>query len=231
MIRRSFVLSAAFGLAFLVTAMGPVRAQETPDGVAYVVTYLEVAPTAITAVADLLRAEREASRSEPDVLRYQVLQRAARRNQFVILEEYRNAAAQQAHAQNPRVQRFRDALSPSLISPYDERPHSALAVQASPVVDTGTFVVTHVDIIPTQKDVGVALVSDVVAQSRSHEGNVRIDALTQNSRPNHMTIVEAWRTERAQQQHAATPQLKEFRTALLPLSGSLYDERLYRSLP
>jgi quinol monooxygenase YgiN len=227
---RRIILQAAASCA-LAALTGPVALHAQEGGTAYVVTYFEVAPAAVTDVVDLLRAERQAGRSDAGVLRYQMLQRIGRHNHFVILEEWSDAAAQQAHAQSPRSQQFRTRLAPALISPYDERLHSALAVEPSGIEDSGLFVVTHVDIIPTQRDVGVGHVVEMVTQSRAHAGNLRIDALTQNSRTNHMTVVEAWRTELAQLEHTATAEVKAFREALVPLSGSLYDERWYRSVP
>jgi quinol monooxygenase YgiN len=61
-------------------------------------------------------------------------------------------------------------------------------------------------------------------------GNVRFDALVQASRLNHLTLVEAWTDAAAQQAHSAAPPTKAFRMALGPMSGALYDERLYTVL-
>ena len=222
------VLALASGLAGTFAAG---QAADPAAGTSYVITYLEVAPERVTEAVELLKAERAAGRADQGVERYQVLQRLGRRNHFVVLEEWRDAAAQEAHAASARVQSFRERLAPLLISAYDERLHSALALERSPAEDRGLFVVTHVDIIPTQREVGTGHVTELVARSRADEGNLRFDALTQNSRTNHMTVVEAWESELAQLRHATQPHVKAFREALLPLSGSLYDERLYRSVP
>jgi hypothetical protein len=73
---------------------------------------------------------------------------------------------------------------------------------------------------------------------------VRFDALTQANRPNHMTVVEVWRSAKDQEAHTMHPDTRNFRDALSgvapgsgvaadplfvinPLSGSLYDEQLY----
>ena len=42
-----------------------------------------------------------------------------------------------------------------------------------------------------------------------------------------MTIVEAWADRKAFDGHIVAPHVKKFREALGPMSGSLYDERLY----
>ena len=81
--------------------------------------------------------------------------------------------------------------------------------------------------------------------SRKHKGNLRFDALTQTNRPNHMTVVEMWAADKDQEAHQVTADVKNFRDALSglvpgsgvagdplfllnPLTGSLYDERLYK---
>jgi quinol monooxygenase YgiN len=45
-----------------------------------------------------------------------------------------------------------------------------------------------------------------------------------------MTVVEAWRGRAAQLVHTTTDHMKRYRDGLLPMSGSLYDERIYRAI-
>ncbi len=121
------------------------------------------------------------------------------------------------------------------------------------------YVLTHVDIIPPEqfapckrqvKETGPCgndLVTQLVAAGRKDKGNLRFDALTQANRPNHMMVVEVWASAADQAKHTVTKAVKDFRdelsgippgsgvasdpTVLLnPLTGSLYDERLYRSV-
>lgn len=121
------------------------------------------------------------------------------------------------------------------------------------------YVVTHADIIPPEQfapckrqvsetgPCGNELIIGLVHASRKHAGVARFDALTQTNRPNHMTIVEMWNPSKAQQAHQVTAEVKNFRDALSainpasgvpadplfllnPLTGSLYDERLYKSI-
>ena len=57
-----------------------------------------------------------------------------------------------------------------------------------------------------------------------------VQALTQASRTNHMTVVEIWADRKAMEAHSTASHMKQYREKLLPMSGSLYDERLYRAL-
>jgi quinol monooxygenase YgiN len=90
------------------------------------------------------------------------------------------------------------------------------------------YAVTHVDFIPPKKDEGIAALKELVAPSRQDAGNVRFDVLQQTSRQNHLTVVEIWRDLAALDGHAVAAHTKKFRDQLLPMSGSLFDERLYR---
>lgn len=127
------------------------------------------------------------------------------------------------------------------------------------VAGGAVYVVTHVDIIPPEQfapckrqisekgPCGNDLVISLVNASRKHSGNLRFDVLTQSNRPNHMTLVEVWASASDQEAHQVTADVKHARDALSgvvpgsglpadplfllnPLTGSLYDERLYKAI-
>ena len=77
---------------------------------------------------------------------------------------------------------------------------------------------------------GEEMLQNFAFESRRMDGNGRFDVLTQASRPNHMTIVAVWSNPDTWKRHTAAAPTKEFRKELLPKSGSLYDERLYRAV-
>jgi len=221
------VVAAAVSLG-IVTAT---PAQDT--GTAYVVTYIEVVPSAVDEARGLLRQFREASRKDAGNQRFETLQRKERTNHFAIVEAWQDQKARDTHALAAPTKQFRETLHRLLGAAYDERAHIALAVgppPASPAGKDAIYVVTHVDIVPTFKDKGVALVKDLAEMSRREAGSVRYEALTQSNRHNHMTLVEIWRDQKAFEGHIVATHMKKFRDDLLPMSGSLYDERLYRSI-
>ncbi len=198
--------------------------------VAYVVAYLEVAPAAAGEARGLLAGLRDASRKEDGNLRFDALHRGERPSHFAIVEAWASQAAQAAHARAAHTHTFRERIGRLLVTAYDERPHVALAVGPAPAAAPGpgaVWVVTHVDVVPTFKDQGVDLVKQLAQASRRDAGNLRIDALTQSSRHNHMTVVETWRDHEAFDAHVVAAHVRAFREALTPMSGSLYDERMY----
>jgi quinol monooxygenase YgiN len=203
---------------------------------AYVVSYFETNPPAKDKAAGLLRQLAKESRKESGNYRFEVLQRIGQPDEFAILETWRNKDAQAAHGAAAHTRQFRDNLRPHLRGPYDERPHTALAVgnmgaeAAGGARAAAIYAVTHVDVAPKTKDAGAALVKQLAESGRGDKGNVRFEALTQDSRTNHMTVVEIWADRKALEAHGMAAHKKLFRENLMPFSGSLYDERLYKAL-
>src|SRR5262245_12455517 len=64
-----------------------------PDGPRYIVTYLEVLPTAKAEALKLVRQFRDTMRSEPGNLRAEALQRLGQAHQLAFLEAWQDPAA------------------------------------------------------------------------------------------------------------------------------------------
>jgi len=213
--------------------VGPARAQApaAESGNAYVVTYIEVAPDAKGDAAALLQAVAAASRKEAGNQRYDVLRRIDRDNQFAILEAWSELKAAEAHAGGEAFRQFREKLRPLQVSFYDERPSTGIAVApARPVGSDAVYVITHVDVTPPNKDACIGLLKQLADDTRTDRASVRFEAWQQNNRANHFTVTEIWTDRAAIDGHVAAPRTRDFRNRLGPMSGALYDERLYRSL-
>jgi quinol monooxygenase YgiN len=118
------------------------------------------------------------------------------------------------------------------VSPYDERLHNALVKSATRAAraDGATYVLTHADAVPAAKDDAVALLQLLAEASRIDDGVLRFEVLQQCSRQNHFTLVELWRDQQALDAHTMSAHTKNFRERFQPLTGSLYDARLYQAL-
>jgi quinol monooxygenase YgiN len=225
-------LLALFGFALSVTQ----HAQSQDSTLVYIVTYFETVPTDAPKAAEMARELAGASRKDSGNLRFEVLQRVGQTDHFVLLETWKSKEDHAAHTKAAHTTQFRQKLAPLLRGPYDERPHGGLAVAspAEPIKTAGTtppvYVVTHVDIIPPEKDKGIQATRELAEASRRETGNLRFEVLQQLNRPNHMTVVEVWESRQAVDAHGAAQHMKQFREKLMPMSGSLYDERLYRIL-
>ncbi len=206
---------------------------DAAPGPAYLVTYIEVLPRTSGKALGLLRSVRAASRKAAGVTRYDVYQRRERPNHFAIIEAWQDAAARDANLAAPHTKKFRDELQPLLAAGYDERPHAALDVgpaTTAAIQGTAIITVTHVDFIPPRKDEGIAALRAIVEPSRKEPGNFRYDILQQSSRPNHLTLVEAWRDLKALEAHESAAHTVKFRDLSTPMSGALFDQRLYRAV-
>ncbi len=214
-------------------ALAPARAQSpapAPAGPRYVATYVEVMPTATRAGAALVRRFRDASRREAGNLRVETAQRIGQPNQFVILEAWQDQAALDAHAK--AAAEFRDRLKAIADAPADNRVTYVLSVgpPAARLGGAAILTVTHVDVIPTHKDSATALVKQLAEDGRTDDGNLRFEALTQLGRPNHFTVIAAWRDRKAADAYSMNPKTRAFRDGLAPAAGALYDERFYKVL-
>lgn len=231
---------------------------ETPT---FIVTYVEVNASQADAALELIQAQAEASETHEGFIRFEALQRIGQDNHFVLLEAWDSPAARAGHAGAAETIAYRKALEPMLYAPYDERPHVGLVAADLAKMPVGTsdtvYVVTHADIIPPEQfapcdrqinpagPCGNEMLVNLANFSRTHDGNMRYDILTQNNRTNHMSVVEMWENLDAQQAHQMNPEKKQFRNQLagiapeggvnddaqfVPnmLTGSLWDERLYK---
>jgi quinol monooxygenase YgiN len=107
---------------------------------------------------------------------------------------------------------------------------AATAQNAAPPA-TGVYVVAHIDVTPDHSADTAALLKQYANDTRKDKGLVRIDAIVQDGRTNHFTIVELWQTRAAFEAHTALAHTVQFREKLHPFLGSPYDERVHAAIP
>jgi len=220
-----------FAAAFL-AAVCPLGAAAQVNQNAFAVTYFEVAPSGAPTVTNLLKEVAAASRKEAGNLRYEVLAQIDRPNQFAILEAWSDLKVAEAHASGTAMKQFRDKLKPLQTGPYDERPSIGIAVTAAPVAAAkgSIYAITHVDVTPATKDDCIAMLKKLAEETRKDPNSERFEAWQQNNRANHFTVTEIWKDRPAIDGHIVAASTRDFREKLGPMSGALYDERLYQSL-
>ncbi|HEX4552771.1 MAG TPA: antibiotic biosynthesis monooxygenase [Xanthobacteraceae bacterium] len=229
------LLGVAFLASMTMTTQGqpaPPAPPPVPDGVRYVVTYFDVMQSQKDEGAALVRQFRDASRKDAGNLRVEAARRMGVPNQFVVLEAWKDQPSFDAHAQAAHTTQFRDKLKTIQNAPYDERVHFPLSVGPLPASLGGAAViaVTHVDVIPPQRENATTFVKQLADDGRKDDGNLRFEAVTQTNRQNHFTVVEAWRNRKAADAHSMNAKTRTFRDKLAPASGALYDQRFYKLL-
>jgi quinol monooxygenase YgiN len=221
-----FVLLA--GLLVSLTAAAPTAsAAAAPQGPVYVVTYFEVAPASAPQTGQSLRQFAGEARAAPGNIEYTALREIGRIGRFAIVEMWRDRAAFEAHDQARRA--LADKLQPVFLSPFDARRFYALSVAPTPTPNLADamVVLTHVDVFPAGKEQAAAMVKELAEKCRGDDGSRRFDAVIQDGRPNHFHLIEVWQGAAAREAHAMATHTRQFRTQLVPLEGSLYDERLF----
>jgi quinol monooxygenase YgiN len=227
---RPFILLAGL----IMTAVGALpAAQAQTDGTVYLVTYFEVKPPAKKDAAVLLKDLRDAARKGDGNLHAEVVEHVSRPGQFVLLTNWKDQKALDAHLAAAPTKDLRGKLQELRNSPADDRVHNALTLgkaNSDRNARRAVYAVTHVDVPPPRKDECIALLNKLAEASRKDDGNVRFDIVQQTNRPNHFTVVEVWKSKKAFDTHGMSAHAREFRDKLTPMSGALYDERLYRAL-
>jgi quinol monooxygenase YgiN len=222
-------------LLLAMTSVSPPAAQalnQQQGATLYAVSYIEVAPSAAAAAARLLRQLAEAAGKDEGNQRFEILKRIAPENQFVIVAIWKDVKAYEDHLADTHAKDFRAQINPHLISAIDERLHSGMAIAsvAITIAPQAIYVITHVDVPPPKKDDCISALNALVTESRKEAGALRFEVFQQISRPNHFSVVEVWGDPNAYERHITAGHTKGFRDELTPMSGALYDERLYRAL-
>ena len=79
--------------------------------------HVHVKPESIEAFKLATLANARASRQEPGVARFDVVQQADDPTRFVLVEVYRDAASAVAHKETPHYPVWRDAVAPMMAAP------------------------------------------------------------------------------------------------------------------
>jgi quinol monooxygenase YgiN len=193
-------------------------------------SYIEVGPVLAKVGALALRGYRDGNAGDKNIVDLDVLERIDRPSHFVVLAAWTDKAAYEAHAAGAPIKKLYEKLATLLAAPIDVRRHNALTVAPPKPGKDRLFIVTHIDVVPAQKDNAVAALEQLADESRKHAGNLQFDVWQQEGRPNHFTVVEVWGNRGAFDLHQMQKETREFRGKLAAMTGALYDERLYRPL-
>ena len=222
------------GLALLLSPglSAPIHAQESADAARYSVTYVSVRPSARMSAITAFRQYRDASRKEDGFGRLELFEQAGPPGHFALVETWRDPQAFDAHTSAAHTKHFKDTLQAARITGYDERPYKTFTIVAPPgkASADAVYVVTHVDVVGGPQGGGPELVRKVAEASRQERGALRYDVLQHVMRANHFTVVETWANQAAYDAHAAAAHTKQYREAMVPVTGSPLDERIYKAV-
>jgi quinol monooxygenase YgiN len=220
-------------LLFLMLMFEPAAPAQDGDAMVYVATYIDIQVNSTAQGTRLVLQYSEASRREPGNARLGAFHEIGRPNRLVILETWKNQASFEAHERTEHTAQFRSALQAIHNSPFDQRVHQGFAIDPrKPAVGSDVLaVVTHVDVPPQRREETELLLKGLAEESRKDEGNVLYEVFQQSpARTNHFTVFAVWKDRKAFDSHEVKAHTRQFREALGPMLGALYDERLYTPL-
>ena len=204
-------------------------AQAPSDTSAYSVAYFDVMPASKAAAVAAFKQYRDTSRKDEGFVRFEFFEQAGRPGHFSVIETWANQKAFDAHAAAAHAKQWRAALDSIRLSDYDQRPYKTLTLGSASAGanDRSIFVITHVD-IGGQGTNASELLKRLAEAARKENGNLRFGVLQHAMRANHFTVIEAWQTQKALDEHAAAAPTKQYRDGLAPISGGPLDERIYK---
>jgi quinol monooxygenase YgiN len=106
----------------------------------------------------------------------------------------------------------------------------AYAARADEASDAVVYRVSYIEVMPSSQDATMALLREYREASRKEEGNVRLEVLQQNGRPDHFVLLETWKDQQALDAHGMAMHTAQLREKLQPLRVSPFDERLHKGL-
>ena len=233
MIAQHRLLGGALALLATLGAVGALAQAPAPqsyEGPATVIFFVEAKADSTARVVGLLRQYGAAARKEPSNRGVRLIQELGRPNRLALIESWSDLPAYETHERGPLVADLRARLQSLAIAPPDRRLHHDFAVAVGrPAGKESVFAVTHIDVNPPNRVATDAILKRLVDDSRKDAGNLSYNIYWQNlANLNHYDSVSVWRDRKAFEAYERTAHAEAARTALLPLLGALYDERLYR---
>ncbi len=97
--------------------------------------------------------------------------------------------------------------------------------------DAVFYVATYVDVQPSSKNQGIALMYEYrEASSTKSSGNSGIDIVQETGRPNRSVIMEVWKDQSSFEAHEQAEYTARFRARLKAIHNSPYDQRVHHGL-
>ncbi len=203
------------------------------DGPTYLMTYVEVVPSAAARTIATLRDYRDASMKEPGASSVDIYQEAGQTHRFVLEEIWQNRALAKSHTDGPALAALTAKLKPVELGPVDVRIHQAhMATPPKRPNAADIIVISHVDVAGggnTQKL--MAMLNTLGQASMKDNGMVRYEILDEvPAHANHFRVLEEWSSQSSWEAHDLAPHAQAYHDALLPMLGTPYDQRLYRDV-
>jgi quinol monooxygenase YgiN len=198
-------------------------------GPTYLMTYVEVVPSATNQALNLLKEYRDAARKETGAMHVDLYQEKGQSHRFVLGEVWQNRTIVQDHVKGAATVELIQKLKPIELGPPDIRIHQAHSATPPKAPNAGDIIIiSHVDVFGGNVAKLIAMLNMLGDASRKDNGMVRYEILDEvPAHVNHFRVLEEWATPAAWEAHDRAPHTQVYREALMPMLGTPYDQRLY----
>ena len=204
---------------------------------ARVISFIEVRHVEAERARTLLQNYARALRHGTSV-HVEVAEEIGRPQRFVMLETAPRVD-ELTHAE-AGAQAILAPLNEWLIAPPDRRAHGDFGAEpAMAEHPTGAhargnppplYVISHLDLVAPNQARGEQALRELADRARQSPGNVRFLIWQQANRPNHFNLVSVWDSEAQFNTFTDGEAGRAFRSSITGITGSPYDERLYRGM-
>ena len=225
-------LVACAALAALMIVPAAAQNPQIPviDGPTYVMTYIEVVPSAAANALAALKQYRDASRREPGAMFVNIMQQDGRPYNFVMSEIWQNRGAVVSHTTGAAAKAMIEKVKPVALGPIDMRVHQAHSVTPPKAPSANdVIVISHCDVGGMNTQNLINAFAPLAEASRKDAGMVQYEVLDEVPlHNNHFRVYEEWASMAAFDAHNLAAHTQTFRQTILPWLGTPYDQRLYR---
>jgi len=229
---QSLVLCAGLSAAAIPPATAQNANQQIPviDGPTYLMTYVEVVPSANARAIAAMKEYRDAARKEPGAMYADIYQEQGQSHRFVLSEIWENRGAAATHAHAAATATLLEKLQPIELGPVDIRIHQAHSVTPPKASSANDIVViSHIDVAGGNTQNLINAMAPLSEASRKDNGMVRYEILDEvPAHANHFRSFEEWSSLAAFEAHNRAPHVQAYRRTVLQWLGTPYDQRLYR---
>jgi quinol monooxygenase YgiN len=200
------------------------------DGPTYVMTYVEVIPSATNQTVAALKEYRDASRREQGANFVDIYQEDGQSYRFVVSEVWQNRAAASTHSGSATTSGLFQKLKGVELGPPDVRIHQAhSATPPKAPGANGVIVISHCDVAGGNTQNLMNAFAPLSEATRKENGMVRYEILDEvPAHANHFRLLEEWASVAAFEAHNRAPHTQTYRQAIMPWLGTPYDQRMYK---
>src|SRR5215475_52060 len=200
------------------------------DGPTYLMTYVEVIPSATARAIAAMKEYRDASRKQPGAMFADIYQEEGQSHRFVLSEIWQNRSMAAAHTQGAATTGLTQKLTPIELGPTDIRIHQAHSVTPPKAsAANNVVVISHIDVAGGNTQNLIRAMGPLSEASQKENGMVRYEILDEvPAHANHFRSFEEWSSLAAFEAHNRSPHVQTYRKTVLQWLGTPYDQRLYK---